>query len=130
MLSLKASLVTALAVLFSVCTAFTVSAASLSIVEACTRTVNDYAWYMDHPSPDVNKAAKKFTGLFTKDAEAYLHDDNLELTLNNGHAEIYSRYLDYQIYTKYLQVTSNIRITPISDTAAKGTSYTSFSCMI
>jgi hypothetical protein len=100
--------------------------APLSIVEACTRTVNDYAWYMDHPIPDANQAVKKFADLFTKDAQIVLHDDNLELIQHIGHEQISDRYLDFQLFTKYLHVTSNIRITPISDTTAKGTSYTSF----
>jgi len=102
------------------------NAARATMIEDCARAVNDYAWYLDHAQPDLAKSASKFAKLFTGDGALTVHDDDLNDQTHTGHKAIANYYLDNRSYTRYLHVTSNIRINPTSDTTATGTSYASF----
>jgi hypothetical protein len=94
-----------------------------SIAEACTLTVNDYAWHLDHPGLERIQSARDFANLFTRDAELTLPDDNLDLKTHLGHAAIAENYLESLEYTRLLHRTSNIRITRVSGSVATGRSY-------
>jgi ketosteroid isomerase-like protein len=88
--------------------------------------VNDYAWSLDHPFPDPALTARKFASLFTPDGELTMPDDDLQQRTYVGRKAIAKIYLENRTDTKYLHVTSNIRVTPTSDKTATGTSYASF----
>ena len=96
------------------------SAAQVSIVEACTRTVNDYAWHLDHPGPDLSLSAQKFADLFVEGADVVLIDDDLAERPYPGRNGLVERYLDNRSHTRFLHVTSNIRIVPTSQDTATG----------
>ncbi len=108
-------------------TATAAPAAQPSIVEACTRTVNDYAWYLDHPDTDLSQTAGKFADLFEEDADVILIDDDLAERPYAGRKGFMERYLDNRGHTRFLHVTSNIRVRPTSVNTATGTSYVTIS---
>lgn len=115
-----------LAFLGSFGTASAVSADQTSIVEACTRTVNDYAWHLDHPNDDAVQTAELFADLFAPDGVLVAPDDEPVLQTYAGRGAIIERYLDSSAHTRFLHLTSNIRVTPTSDITATGTSYLYF----
>jgi len=98
------------------------SAAALSMTEACTLTVNTYAWYLDHPGPDPVRRAEEFASLFTDDASLTRPDYAPEPETFHGRAAIAQSYLETIAYSRLLYLTSNIRIMPVTDTTATGTS--------
>ncbi len=102
------------------------SSPSASTVERCTRTVNDVAWLLDHPDEDLDKSARAFARLFTANGALTEPNDNLDDETFSGQAAIAARYRDNRTTTRFLHVTSNIRVIPLSETEARGTSYTSF----
>ena len=97
-----------------------------SIVEACSRTVNDTVWYLDHPGANLSQTAMDYAGLFTDNAELTQPDDNLDDRTYVGREQIAERYLDNRADTRFLHVVTNIRVMPTSDRTATGTSYVSF----
>ena len=115
--------------------ATTSTALQPSIVERCTRIVNDYAWFVDHPTSNPVERAQDFANLFTKDAELTAHDWAPDDEIHIGRKAIADYYLAHYIrinanvaskhHTSFLHFTSNIRVTPLSDHSATGTSYAS-----
>ncbi len=120
---LKQYWIAALVYSVSASTVTTANAAQSSIVESCTQTVNDYAWYLDHPGSDLSQSAQDFANLFTEDADVSLIDDNLGHRSSVGRKAPLEHYSDNRTHTRFLHVTSNIRIKPTSNNTARGTSY-------
>ena len=78
------------------------NAAALSMTEACTLTVNTYAWYLDHPGPDPVRRAEEFASLFTDDASLTRPDYAPEPETFHGRAAIAKSYLDTTAYSRLL----------------------------
>lgn len=93
------------------------------VITACTQTVHDYAWYLDHPGDDLAVTAAAFADLFTEDGVAVLANARLVEETHEGHAAIEARYLQGRDRLRFFHVMSNVRIQPLSATQASGTSY-------
>jgi hypothetical protein len=102
------------------------STSAFSITEACTLTVNNFAWYLDHAGSDGDQRAQDFAALFTPEATFIWPDDAPELITYTGRTEIAESYLKSTANARQLYLTSNIRIVPETGTTASGTSYLSF----
>lgn len=117
--------------LIACCAAFNTAgpagAAERSIIEACTRTVNDVVWLLDHPGPDLQASAGLFASLFTGDASLTAPNDDLADETHTGAKALTAYYLNNRSDTRFLHITSNIRIWRISGQKAAGTHYVSFS---
>ena len=96
---------------------------SLSMTEACTLTVNSYAWYLDHPGNDPARRAEEFADLFTAGAILTRPNDAPELETFKGRTAIAKSYLETTAFSRMIYLSSNIRIMPATDTTATGTSY-------
>ncbi len=81
--------------------------------EACRQLIMDYAWYRDHPDADTIEA---YGALFTEDAELSILGETYK-----GRAAIRDRLTASTGSTVHLM--STMRITPVSEVAAVGTSY-------
>jgi hypothetical protein len=114
---------TVLAGLLSLGATLPAQAESTAQIVACRQTVNDYAWYLDHPGDDMSATAQAFAQLFTEDAVLRLANARLEEETFTGHSEIAGRYLQGRDQMRFLHLMSNIRIQPTSDTTATGTNY-------
>ena len=98
-------------------------AANTDMVVSCTQVVNDYAWYLDHPGEDMDATSRAFASLFTEDAELKLANAQLVEETFIGHDAIASRFLQGRDTTRFLHVTSNIRVVQTGETTAVGTNY-------
>ena len=112
-----------LAGLLALCAALPAQAETTAQIVACTQTVNDYAWYLDHPGDDMAATAQSFAQLFTEEAVLRLANARLEEETFTGHEEIAGRYLQGRGQMRFLHLMSNIRVRPTSDTTATGTNY-------
>lgn len=110
-------------VLFLAALPFAAAADDTAMVVACTQTVQDYAWYLDHPGEDVDTTAQAFAALFTEDAVLTLHDAKMEEERFVGHDAIAGRYKRDRRARRILHVMTNVRIEPTSASTATGTNY-------
>ena len=89
-----------------------------AMIGACTRTLNQYNWLMDHPGDDVNVSGAKFAELFTEDATLILGDSSYD-----GRSAIADRYRQTRTAWRSLTMSTEIIITPLTETEAIATSY-------
>jgi hypothetical protein len=93
------------------------------MIAACTQTVYNYAWYLDHPDDDHDVAKVKYLSLFTNDAVLNLLNPQLKRETFTGPEEIAARYTAHRGSSLGLHLMTNVRIKQTSKNTATGTNY-------
>ncbi|MEM7003104.1 MAG: nuclear transport factor 2 family protein [Pseudomonadota bacterium] len=95
----------------TLCALSSIASATADVERLCERTLEDYAWYSDHPDPEA------YGKLFTEDAVLDVFGPN------KGREAIVARHKNNAKQRRFIHLLSNVRVDIVSTTEARATSY-------